>query len=113
MPRDGPLLGALFESLVTLSVRVYAQRSRANVHHLRTPRGDREIDLVVARPDGRIIVIEVKLSPSVGADDVKHLLWLQDKMGDDVLDAVIVTTGKAAYRRPDGVGVVPAALLGA
>ncbi len=46
--RDGLLLGALFESLVTQSVRSYAQRSLARVHHLRTarggrPSGDREI----------------------------------------------------------------------
>jgi uncharacterized protein len=34
--RDGTLLGALFESLVTQSVRVYAQSSEARVHHLRT-----------------------------------------------------------------------------
>jgi hypothetical protein len=29
-----------------------------------------------------------------------------------VLDAIVVTTGTDAYRRPDGIGVVPAALLG-
>jgi hypothetical protein len=38
--RDGSFLGALFESLVTLSVRVYAQASEATVHHLRTRDGD-------------------------------------------------------------------------
>jgi hypothetical protein len=27
-------------------------------------------------------------------------------------DALIITTGNAAYRRPDGIAVVPAALLG-
>jgi len=71
IPRDGTLLGALFESLVTLSVRVYAQAAEATVGHLRTHRGDREVDLIVERDDGRV-----------------------------------------AYRRPDGIAVVPAALLG-
>ncbi len=33
--REGALLGALFESLVTLSVRVYAQAYEARVAHLR------------------------------------------------------------------------------
>jgi hypothetical protein len=37
MPRDGTLLGALFESLATLSARVYAQAAEATVGHLRTP----------------------------------------------------------------------------
>ncbi len=59
--RDGPLLGALFESLVTLSVRVYAQATRARVSHLRTRNGDHEVDLIVERRDGRILAIEAKL----------------------------------------------------
>lgn len=37
--RDGPLLGTLFESLVTLSVRGYAQPLGLEVAHLRTARG--------------------------------------------------------------------------
>ena len=31
--------------------------------------------------------------------------------GGRVSDAIIVTTGKYAYRRADGIGVEPAALL--
>ena len=58
MPRDGTLLGALFESLVTLSVRVYAQPVGARVGHLRTHRGEHEIDLIVEREDGRALAIE-------------------------------------------------------
>lgn len=53
--RDGPFLGALFESLVTLSVRVYAQRSEAQVAHFRMHRGDHEVDLIVERRDGRCL----------------------------------------------------------
>jgi hypothetical protein len=36
IPRDGTLFGYLFESLVTQSVRVYAQAGEAEVRHLRT-----------------------------------------------------------------------------
>lgn len=110
--RDGPFLGALFESLVTLSVRVYAQRSEARVAHFRTHRGEREVDLIVERRDGRCLGIEVKLSPVVSDDDVRHLVWLRDRLGAELLDAVVVTTGAHAYRRADGIAVVPAALLG-
>ena len=49
IPREGTLLGALFESLVTLCVRVYAQGAEARIAHLRTWSGDREIDLIVER----------------------------------------------------------------
>ncbi len=112
MPRDGTLLGHLFESLVALSVRVYAQAAEARVGHLRTKGGRQEIDLIVERPDGRVVALEVKLAGSVSDDDARHLLWLRERMGDDLVDAAVITTGRAAYRRPDGIGVIPAALLG-
>jgi hypothetical protein len=32
-------------------------------------------------------------------------------MGPDLLDALIINTGPQAYRRPDGIGVVPLGLL--
>ena len=112
VPRDGTLLGHLFESLVALSVRVYAQAAEAGVGHLRTAGGKQEVDLIVERDDRRVVAVEVKLSGAVGDRDVRHLLWLRDRLGDDLLDAVVVTTGPQAYRRPDGVAVVPAALLG-
>ena len=113
MASEGPLLGALFESLVTLSVRVYAQAAEASVYHLRTRNGDHEVDLVVERDDGRVVAMEVKLRPSVGEADVKHLRWLHERLGDCLLDSVVITTGRHAYRRADGIAVVPAALLGA
>jgi uncharacterized protein len=110
--RDGPLLGALFESLVTLSVRVYSQAAEAAVAHLRTKGGRHEIDLIVERDDGKVLAIEVKLGATPRAADTKHLSWLADEIGDDLLDAVVITTGRDAYRRKDGIAIVPAALLG-
>ena len=112
MVRDGALFGRLFESLVTLSVRVYAQHAEARVRHLRTRDGREEIDVILETPDHRVLAIEVKLGATVGDADVRHLLWLREKLGDDVIDLVVVTTGSIAYRRPDGVAVVPAVLLG-
>jgi predicted AAA+ superfamily ATPase len=112
IPRDGTLLGALFESLVTLSVRTYAQGAEATVKHLRTAGGQREIDLIVERADGRVVALEVKLARDAKDHDTVHLHWLADRVGGDLLDAVVVTTGTEAYRRKDGIAVVPAALLG-
>lgn len=112
IPRDGTFLGALFESLIALNLRVYAQAAEADVRHLRTQRGEREVDFIVIGPDGGIVAVEVKLSTTVDADDTRHLKWLRDRIGDQLLDAVIVTTGTEAYRREDGIAIVPAALLG-
>ncbi len=110
-PASG-MLGPLFESLVTQSVRVYAQAAEASVHHLRTAKGRQEIDLIVRGPDHRVVAIEVKLGGTVSDHDVRHLHWLRRQIGDGLADAIVVTTGQTAYRRADGIGVVPAALLG-
>ena len=112
IPRDGTLLGHLFESLVTLCIRVYAQPADARVRHLRLQGGRQEVDLIVERADQRVVAIEVKLSGTVEQHDVKHLLWLRERIGDDLIDAVVIHTGPQAYRRKDGIAVVPAALLG-
>ena len=112
VPRDGTLLGALFESLVTLCVRVYAQNAEARTGHLRTHSGNREVDLIVEGENKRVVAIEVKLKRTLKDDDVRNLQWLKSAIGDELLDAIVITTGEAAYRRPDGIGVVPAALLG-
>lgn len=111
-PRDGAALGPLFESLACLSVRVGAQRAEARVRHLRTRAGEHEIDLIVESRDGRVLALEVKLAQTVSDDDVKHLLWLREQLGNGLSDAVVLTTGPHAYRRADGIAVVPLGLLG-
>lgn len=108
----GSWLGALFESLVAQSVRVYADALSAQTGHLRTKDTAREIDLIVEASDGQVVAIEVKLSATVSDHDVRHLTWLRQQIGSRLSDRMIVTTGDYAYRRPDGVAVVPLALLG-
>ncbi len=112
VPTDGTLLGALFESLVALNLRVYAQAAEATVAHLRTKTGDHEVDFLVEGHDGRTVAIEVKLAQTPNDRDVRHLLWLQAELGERLADMVVLTTGTQAYRRKDGVAVVPVALLG-
>jgi predicted AAA+ superfamily ATPase len=110
--RDGPMLGALFESLVTLSIRTYADALGLETAHLRTHRGDREIDLILHSGDGRVLAVEVKLAAAADDKDARHLNWLHEQLGDGLVDRIVVTTGERAYRRSDGVAVVPLALLG-
>lgn len=88
-------------------------RAFARVGHLRTKETDHEIDLIVEGDDRRAVAIEVRLSQTVSDRDVRHLNWLHAQLGtEEVSDRVILTTGGHAYRRPDGVAVVPLALLG-
>ena len=110
--RHRTLFGALFESLVSLDVRVYAQAAEATVWHFRDFGGEHEIDLIVEGLDHRKVAIEVKLASVITDRDVRHLAWLRDRIGRDAVEGVIITTGREAYRRPDGIVVVPAGLLG-
>lgn len=112
-PTGAHLAGQLFESLVTLGTRVIAQAAEADVMHLRTRGGEHEVDLVVQGAEGQILGIEVKLAPDVSDADVRHLHWLREQEPSRVVDLLVVTTGTTAYRRRDGVAVVPLALLGA
>ena len=79
--------------------------------HLRTWNDDREIDLIVEK-DRRLLAIEVKLATTPNRQDTAHLRWLADRLGSDLADAMIVTTGRHAHRDRDGIAVFPAALLG-
>ena len=110
--RPGSFLGSLFESLAALNLRVYAQDTGARVSHLRTKSGEREVDFIVEGSGGKIVAIEAKLSATVTDSDVRHLNWLGDQVGNKLKDKVILTTGTDAYRRKDGVAVVPLSLLG-
>ena len=108
----GTWLGALFESLVAQSARVYASAATATVGHLRTKDGDHEIDLIVEGENRSCIAIEAKLANTVDDHDVKHLNWLHQQIGDRLIERIVVYTGRFAYRRPDDVAAIPLALLG-
>ena len=111
IPSDGTLLGGMFESLAALSVRTFAQAAGAEVFHLREHGGAHEVDFIVENQTG-VLGIEVKLAGAVDDKDVRHLAWLRERIGNRLVDSMIITTGPQAYRRPDGVAVVPLALLG-
>lgn len=109
--RDGPFLGALFETMVIQSVRVTTQPHGARVFHLRTRDSRHEVDAIVELPDGGIIAIEAKLASRVDDKDTRHLRWLRDEIGAEFRAGVVVHTGPRAYTRRDGIHVIPLALL--
>lgn len=107
----GSIAGRLFESLCALSVRTYSSQIGARAYYLRTEKGRQEIDLIVEK-DRKLVIIEVKMGATVSDEDVRHLNWFEEKIGDRVKEKIVLTTGDRAYRRQDGVLVIPAALFG-
>lgn len=111
---DFKFFGFLFESLVTRDLRIYSQLIDGEVFHYRD-KNELEADIIIRLHDNRWAAVEVKLGNKEIEEGARHLLALQkkvdtDKVGDPSF-LMIVTGGQYAYRRPDGVYVVPIGCL--
>ncbi len=109
---DVGMPGRLFESLMALNLRVYAQAADAEVFHFRSHRGEREIDFMIKKRHGGVLAVEVKFTNVPQEKDFRHLQWIKEQLGDQMVGAVLITAGRYAGRREDGIAVIPAALLG-
>lgn len=104
-------LGLWFESLVVRDVRTYAELHDASVSHYRDERG-LEVDVVVTRPDGAWIAVEVKLGGNQIDDAATNLLrFAADVVSDTPPTLAVITATGYGYVRPDGVHVVPFSAL--
>ncbi|MCY3924320.1 MAG: DUF4143 domain-containing protein [bacterium] len=112
---DLATLGLLFESLVVRDLRVYASASRAEVYHARSSYGH-EFDAVVERRDGAWLAAEVKLGAGRVDDAARSLLRACAEVDTsdrgEPADKLVITAAGYAYRRPDGISVVPIGTLG-
>ena len=112
--KDFETFGLLFEALCVRDLRIYAQVNDGDVFHYRDKSG-LEADMVVALRDGRWGAIEVKLGNKQTEVAAENLLKLKSKidtgkMGDPSF-LMVITGGQYAYRRDDGVLVVPIGCL--
>lgn len=109
-------LGFLFEALCERDLRIYAESFGGSLYHYQDYQG-REIDAVIELTDGRWCAFEIKLGANQIDSAAAALLKLQKEFSEDPKghppDVLCVICGlsKAAYRRPDGVFVVPVTAL--
>ena len=109
-------MDSLFKNLVMRDLRVYAESIDGEVFHYRDRDND-ECDAVVQLHDGRYGLIEVKLGDGYlvdgGAKSLKRVEAKLDitKMNPPSFKMIIVGAGKNAYRREDGIFVVPLTCL--
>lgn len=112
--KDLNTFGFFFESLCARDLRIYAEAMDGALYHYRD-KSELEADLIVALNDGRWGAIEVKLGGAEIDKGAENLIKLANKIDADKMGApsflMVVTGGKVAYRRPDGVLVVPIATL--
>ena len=104
--------GLIFETLCMRDLRVYAEALNGNVYHYRDKDG-LECDAVVHLRDGRYGLVEIKLGGAKlieeGAASLKTLASKIDttKMKHPSFLMVLTATGDYAFKREDGVLVVP------
>lgn len=113
---DLETMGFMFETLAARDLRVYADALDADVYHYRDKTG-LECDAVIHCRNGKYGLIEVKLG---GEENIEKgavsLKVLRERIDCDRMNApsflmVLTAVGNMAYRRPDGVLVVPVGTL--
>ena len=108
--------GLFFETLAVRDLRVLAETMDGSLYHYRDANG-LECDAVLHRRDGSYGLIEIKLGGDSAIDEgAKNLHSLGKiiditRMQTPSFKMVLVGVGKYAYRRPDGVYVVPIGCL--
>ena len=108
--------GLFFEDMVVRDLRVYAEALDGEIYHYRDSSG-LECDTVLHRRNGSYALLEVKLG---GEDKINEgaacMIELANNIDTDRMSApsfmaVIIGVGKYAYRRKDGVYVLPIGCL--
>ncbi len=112
--KDFETFGFLFESLCTRDLRVYAQVSDGEVFHYRD-KLELESDIIVKLYDGRWAAIEIKLGVKQIEEAAANLIKLSQKIDTEKMNKpaflMVLTGGQFAYKRADGVLVVPISCL--
>jgi predicted AAA+ superfamily ATPase len=114
--RDFYTLGLLFESLCVRDVKIYSSVIDAEVFYYRD-KSDLEVNIIIQKANGDWGAFEVKLGSHQEDEAAKNLLALAAKIDQNKTGKLkflaILTGGKYAYLRQDGVYVIPIGCLGA
>lgn len=120
--KDMRTLGFMFECLVARDLRVYASPIDGSLSYYRDRYG-LESDFVIHLEDGRFALVECKLGSHQIDEGAANLLRIRDLIRTANASAhqaplrepdlmIVITGGKYAYRREDGVHVIPIGVLG-
>ena len=113
--KDFRTFGFLFESYVIRDLRVYSSVLNGRLYHYRDSKG-LEADAVMELRDHRWAMFEVKLFDPARVDEgAANLLKIRDKIDTNRMNEpsfmMVITAGKYARQRADGVYEVPVSLL--
>lgn len=114
--KDLNTMGLFFETMCVRDLRVYAESIGGEVYHYRDKSG-LECDTVIHLRNGSFGLIEIKLGgDKLIEEGVQNLKVFSKKIDTEKMKApsflmVLTGTGNFAYRRKDGIYVVPVGCL--
>jgi hypothetical protein len=80
-------------------------QTRTSVPHRSWP------DVIVEYGGGRIFAFEIKTSSAPKRDDIKHLTWLRDELGDRFIGGAVLHTGPRPFMFDDRIAAAPMSVL--
>jgi len=103
-----PKLGGLLESFVLSELVKQREWSQTphRLYHFRDATGP-EVDIIAELSDGRVIGIEVKGASRLGNEDFKGLSYLQQKLGNQFIQGVVLYTGVDGLSWGPGLCALP------
>ena len=108
------IFGRLFESMCIRDLRVYAQAIDGNVFHYRD-KNRLEINAIIQLKDGRWGAADVKMGNKEIEKAAENLKKLKEKINTEKMKGpsflMVLTCTESAYRRKDGVYIVPVGCL--
>lgn len=111
---DFNTFGFLFESLCCRDLRIYSQSIGGEVFHYHD-KTELEADMIISLRDGRWAAVEVKTGSREIEMAAQNLIKLANKVDAEKMNnpsfLMVVTGGEYAYRRKDGVYIVPIGCL--
>lgn len=115
---DLSLFGFIFESMVIRDLKIYTEANEGKVFHYRHFDSGDEIDAIVEMPSGKWGAFEIKLGVNQIDEAAAKLLAMKRYMEERKSDTrvpevlcVICGLSMAAYKREDGVYVIPVTAL--
>ena len=111
---DMETFGFFFESMVTRDLRVYLDKLDGRVFYYRD-KNELEVDCILKLDDGRWAAVEIKVGGNQLDNAAANLIKLKNIVDKEHMKEpsflMIVYAGTSAYKRADGVYVVPVGCL--
>lgn len=104
---DDGFAGALFETFVATELERQASWAPEPLRFWHYREAEREVDVVIERPSGEIVGIEVKASATVRARDFRGLVHMRERMGKRLVTGVVLYAGERTLPFGDRLWALP------